>query len=153
VADDGIAEKCIRYLRQGHLGIATFLPLNKIKSRPIPQNIEDFLTIPGVHGLAINLIKFSNKFADVFSHVFGSTLVVEDIEVARKIGIGRIRMVTLEGDVIETSGSMRGGYRRQRSIGLSFADSQTSNLAEVDIIDQTEKIEKVKQELAKIENK
>ncbi len=153
VADDGVAEECIKYLRQAHLGVATFLPLNKIKPRIVPSDIELILGISGVHGLAINLIKFSEKFNDAFSYVLGNTLVVEDIDTARKIGIGRIRMVTLEGDIIETSGSMKGGFRRQRSLGLSFGNRQANDFGERDTAGQAEKIEQVKQELDDTESK
>jgi len=47
----------------------------------------------------------------VFEYVFGSTTVVKDIDVARSIGVGSTRMVTLQGDLIETSGAMSGGFR------------------------------------------
>jgi chromosome segregation protein len=151
VGDDRVAEECIRFLRREHLGFATFLPLNKIKPRFIPNNIQDFLDMPGVHGLAIELANFSDKFKDVFSYVFGNTLVVEDIEVARRIGIGRIRMVTLDGDIVETSGSMKGGYRRQKTSGLSFANNQNSNFNNSGIADHTEKIEQIKQDLDNVE--
>jgi len=151
VVDDSVAEDCIKYLRTEHLGVATFLPLNKIKPRFVPHNIKDLLEIEGVHGLAIDLVKFSEKFSGVFSYVFGNTIVVDDIEVARKIGIGKIRVVTLQGDVLDMSGSMKGGYRRHRNLGLGFANNQTNQLSKGDFIDQSEKIESVKEELDKIE--
>ena len=121
VEDDGVGEACIRYLRQAQLGIATFLPLNKIRGRVVPNDIGQYLHQPGVHGLAIELVKFDKKFAEVFSYILGNTIIVDDIATARSIGIGRVRMVTLTGDVLETSGSMKGGFRRARSQGLSFA--------------------------------
>lgn len=151
VGDDHVAEACIRYLREEHLGFATFLPLNKIKPRFVANNIQEFLQVPGVHGLAMDLAKFSEKFTDIFSYVFGNTLIVEDIEVARSIGIGRIRMVTLEGDVMETSGSMKGGYRRQRMVGLSFANGQSANFNQGDLVELSEKIDQAKQDVEKME--
>ncbi len=42
--------------------------------------------------------------------VFGSTLVVRDLQTAKRIGIGKARMVTLEGDLVEPSGAMIGGH-------------------------------------------
>jgi len=111
VDNDLIAAKCISYLKEKKLGIATFLPLNKIKSRK-PVNIP---ISKNIHGLAVNLLEYDKKYKDVFSYVFGSTLVVENIETARRVGIGRIRMVTLEGDIVEPSGAMIGGFRRKTS--------------------------------------
>ncbi|PIR76208.1 MAG: hypothetical protein COU32_03340 [Candidatus Magasanikbacteria bacterium CG10_big_fil_rev_8_21_14_0_10_42_10] len=121
VEDELVAESCIRYLRESRLGYATFLPLTKIRGRHIPQDIEAFLGKKGVIGLAIDIISYEEKFDDIFSYVLGNTLIVEDIETARSIGIGKIRMVTLDGDILETSGSMKGGFRKQRSTGLSFS--------------------------------
>ncbi|PIZ95406.1 MAG: hypothetical protein COX81_00875 [Candidatus Magasanikbacteria bacterium CG_4_10_14_0_2_um_filter_37_12] len=137
VDDDGIARDCIEYLRTERLGYASFLPLNKIKSRILPSDITQYLSYNGVYGLAIDLVKFDQKFANIFSYIFGSTLIIENINVGREIGIGRIRMVTLDGDILETSGSMKGGYRKKNKRGLSFADSSLYNSA-VDA-DKTEK--------------
>ena len=115
VDSDATAAKCIKMLKQKRLGVVTFLPLNKMKARKAqstPKNDK-------VYGLAINLIKFKPKFRNIFDYVFGSTLVVENIETARKIGIGRIRMVTLDGDLTEISGAMIGGHRRKKGVGFS----------------------------------
>lgn len=107
VENDEIASECIKYLKQNKLGIATFLPLNKLNPQQIDSSLEK-----KSHGLAISLVNFEPKFKKVFSYVFGSTLVIDNLEEARKIGIGKIRMVTLEGDLIESSGAMIGGHRK-----------------------------------------
>jgi len=118
VRDDLCAGKCIKTLKEDKLGIVTFLPLNKIKSRQPNPLINSLKKLSGVHGLAINLIKHNKKYYNAFSNIFGSTLIVENIQTARKIGIGRVRMVTLEGDLLETSGAMIGGYRRGTKVGF-----------------------------------
>jgi len=123
VATDRVGQQCIEYLRTEQLGYATFLPLNKIRSRPVPSNVDNYLGMDGVDGLAIDLVHVDKKFNDLFSYVLGGTLVVEDISVAREVGIGRIRMVTRAGDVLEMSGSMKGGYRKRKAGDVSFADS------------------------------
>jgi len=116
VDDDQVAQKCINYLKEKKLGVCTFLPLNKIKGNQVKKVDKS----QGIHGLAIDLVKFDSKYNDVFSYVFGSTVVVEDINTARKIGIGNTRMVTLEGDLIESSGAMVGGHRKRS--GYSFKE-------------------------------
>jgi len=117
VDDDIIAQKCINFLKEKRLGVCTFLPLNKIQGAQSNENTS----IKGVHGLAVNLIKFDSKYRNAFNYVFGSTLVIDNIDTARKIGIGKTRMVTLDGDLMESSGAMIGGHR-QRS-GYSFKDA------------------------------
>ncbi|MBU2639647.1 MAG: chromosome segregation protein SMC [Nanoarchaeota archaeon] len=107
VENDEVASKCIKYLKDNKLGIATFLPLNKLRSQPlINTNLG--------YGLAVKLIKFDPKYKDVFNYVFGNTIVVDSIQAARRIGIGKIRMATLEGDLVESSGAMIGGYRTRK---------------------------------------
>lgn len=115
VEDDKTAVNGIKFLKSNKLGIAAFLPLNKIKPYPVKPEIKELAKKQGVYGLAIDLIKFDNKFKDIFSYVFGNTLVVGDIETARKLGIGKAKMVSLEGDIAELSGVMIGGYRHQKS--------------------------------------
>ncbi|PLX26253.1 hypothetical protein C0581_04880 [Candidatus Parcubacteria bacterium] len=121
VEDDNVAQSCIDFLKKQQLGFATFLPVNKIRPRIIPNDIKELVHTKGVYGLASQLVDFDSVFYDIFSYVFGSTLIVENIDIAREIGIGRVRMVTLEGDILETSGSMKGGFRRKRRGVLSFA--------------------------------
>lgn len=136
VGDDRVAEQCIRFLKERQLGVATFLPINKIRPRPIPPDVRGYLNRPGVHGLAVDLVQYNSEFADIFSFVYGSTLIVDSIDTAREIGIGRLRMVTESGDVLETSGSMKGGYRRVSAGGLHFVGnrglSAGENLADLE---------------------
>jgi chromosome segregation protein len=115
VEDDQTAARAIKFLRQGKLGVATFLPLNKIKPQPVRAETKGVLKQPGVVGLAIDLIDYDPKFRDIFSHVFGNTVVVDTIDNARKIGVGTVKMVTLDGDLCELSGAMSGGHRHKKT--------------------------------------
>jgi len=121
VEDEKVAESCIKYLRESRLGFATFLPITKIRGRHLPHDINEFLGRDGVEGLALDLVEYDARFEQIFSYALGSTLIVRDIETARSLGVGRVRMVTLDGDVLEVSGSMKGGYRKKRTTGLSFS--------------------------------
>lgn len=121
--DDRVAERWIEYLRSQKLGVATFLPKNTVKPRSLPHDSETILKSPGVVGLATDLVQYDAQFSGIFSFVFGTTLIVESIEHARRIGIGRIRMVTLTGDVLETGGSMKGGFRGRNAERASFGAS------------------------------
>jgi len=109
VEDENIASKCIKFLKEKKLGVVTFLPLNKIKA-PNPSKTDK----KGSHGLAVDLISFDQKFRNIFNYVFRNTLIVDNISTAKNIGIGTQRMVTLEGDIIEQSGAMIGGFRRKK---------------------------------------
>ena len=124
VEDDKVASDCIKYLKENKLGVVTFYPLNKIKPNPSSSEIKKISESRGSHGLAIDLIEFEGRFKRVFEQVFSDTIVVDNIDVARRLGIGSAKFVTIDGDVAEKSGAMRGGFRmaRKQSIGFKEQD-------------------------------
>lgn len=115
VEDDKTAAECIDFLRQGQHGVATFLPLNKLRAPDTDPALRK-LKAAGVIGLATDLIEYDAKYDLVFRFVFGNTLVVDSLESARRIGVGKVRMVTLTGDLVETSGAMQGGFRERSRV-------------------------------------
>ena len=124
VEDEVVAREAIQFLRENRYGVATFLPTNKVRPRQNFAETESLLNEDGVLGKAINLIKFDQKFENIFSMILGDTLVVKNLRVAERIGIGRARMVTLDGDLVEQRGVMRGGYRNRRS-NITFSTRLT----------------------------
>lgn len=122
VDSEETARNAIDYLRNRRFGVATFLPLTKIEPNRYGNELDAFTGVPGVIGKAIDLVSFDKRFENIFSFVFGGTLIVEDLHVAQRIGIGRCRMVTLEGDVVERKGVMRGGFRTRRA-GMGFSSN------------------------------
>jgi chromosome segregation protein len=124
VDNDSIAADCIKYLKSNKLGSASFIPLNKIRYNDITTENKKLLNLHGVHDFALNLINFKSQYQKAFSYVFGNTLIVEDIDIARKVGIGKIKMSTLDGGIAESSGVMRGGFNvRRSSLGFKEKDS------------------------------
>jgi chromosome segregation protein len=124
VDNDEDAARCIYYLKGQRKGTATFLPLNKMRQRVQLRNIRE----PGVIDYAINLVQFDGRFDPAFWYVFGDTLVVDTLETARKL-IGTGRMVTLDGDLVEKSGAMTGGYRSRTK--LKFKASEEEHIKEL----------------------
>ncbi|QSJ15712.1 chromosome segregation protein SMC [Nostoc sp. UHCC 0702] len=128
VEDDGIAAAGIELLKQKRAGRATFLPLNKISAPKFTQDA----TLRLAHGFinyAVNLIDCDRRYKDVFSYVFGNTVVFSTLEAARK-NLGIYRIVTLEGELLETSGAMTGGSNTQRS-SLRFGNAEAAESEEV----------------------
>ncbi|MGI0149867.1 MAG: chromosome segregation protein SMC, partial [Thermoplasmata archaeon] len=106
VDDDSVAAQCIDYLKRRKIGRATFLPLNKmLVGKPRGKAI---LVAKECLGFAIDLCHFDEKYRDAFFYVFGDTLVVQTLDEARK-WMGGVRLVTVEGELIEASGAMVGG--------------------------------------------
>ncbi len=126
VEDDKVAADCIKYLKQNKFGSASFIPLNKINAGSISPENKKLANLPGASDFAINLIDFDARYKKAFAYVFGDTLVVDDINMARKIGIGKVKMATLDGDLAERSGVMRGGFRK-KIMATSFTEKDAED--------------------------
>jgi len=118
VENDSVATFAIRYLKENRLGRVTFLPLNKLKVTELkPLNESKIIDY------AVNLVDCDPLFDIVFRHVFGSTVVVGTLDDARRM-MGRYRMITLEGELLERSGAMTGGAQKKKvsGFGVSVGD-------------------------------
>jgi chromosome segregation protein len=112
VEDDRVASRCIEHLRSQRGPRTTFLPLNKIRG----QSVRNFVRDPGLEDYLINLVQFDEDYLPAFEYVFGTTILADDLESARRY-LGRYRMVTREGDSLEMSGAMSGGGNRRARAG------------------------------------
>jgi chromosome segregation protein len=107
VEDETVASAGIQLLKQQRAGRATFLPLNKIQAPRFNDTVA-LRYASGFVDLAINLVNCEPRYEKLFAYVFGSTVVFENIDYARPY-LGKHRIVTLEGDLLEISGAMTGG--------------------------------------------
>ncbi len=125
VDDDQVAADAISYLKKERLGRVTFLPLTKmVGGKPRAKAI---MSEKDTEGYAINLIDFDPKYQNVFWYVLGDTLVVKDMDSARRI-MGGIRIVTRAGELIEASGAMVGGTITQQNM-MKFGAASEDKLA------------------------
>ena len=123
VDDDSVAAQCIDYLKKRKIGRATFLPLTKmLVGKPRGKAI---LVAKECLGFAIDLCHFDEKYRDAFFYVFGDTLVVQTLDEARK-WMGGVRLVTTEGELIESSGAMVGGEMEKSTV--RFGPSSASEM-------------------------
>lgn len=127
VDDDQVAADAIAYLKKEKMGRVTFLPLSKmIGGKPRAKAI---MSVKESEGYAIDLIDFDQKYYNAFWYVLGDTLVVRDMDTARRI-MGGIRIVTQGGELIEASGAMVGGNLSQQNM-LKFGAASEDKLTEV----------------------
>ena len=123
VEDDSVAAAGIELLKQKRAGRLTFLPLNKIRgSRLITNN--NLEASAGFVDYAVNLVDCDPCYDEIFSYVFGNTVVFTNLTEARRY-LGQYRLVTLEGELLETSGAMTGGSVANRST-IHFGTSSES---------------------------
>ncbi|MEO0687718.1 MAG: chromosome segregation protein SMC, partial [Cyanobacteria bacterium J06649_11] len=143
VEDDSVGAAGIQLLKQRRAGRATFLPLNKIRAPRINES-GNLRYANGFIDYAVNLIDCEPRYDDVFAYVFGNTVVFENINQARN-HLGKVRIVTLEGELLETSGAMTGGSVTQRST-LRFGTVEATESEEVrSLRNRLEEIERVLQ--------
>ena len=108
--NDQIAADGIRYLKEERLGRVTFLPLSKLRPPTLPPLKE-----PGVIDYAVNLLEYDPKYDRAFGVALGATVVVDTLDRARKL-IGKYRMVTLGGELLEKSGAITGGAMKKQPV-------------------------------------
>jgi chromosome segregation protein len=128
VEDDSIAAAGIELLKRQRAGRATFLPLNKIRAGS-PLSLPKWNRPDGFIDLASSLIDCDDRFREVFAYVFGNTVVFSTLQAARK-QMGQYRIVTLDGELLETSGAMTGGSLTNRQGTLHFGTVEAGESAE-----------------------
>ncbi len=136
------AKAAINYLKQNKLGRATFMPVSTVKERT--ADISAAEKMPGYIAVAKDLVKYDEHYEGIVGSVLGATLVVDNIDnaiaMAAKCG-HKIRIVTLEGEVMQPGGAMSGGSTGKNSGFLS-------RKAEIDTL--VDEIEKLKETIRKI---
>lgn len=101
------ASEIISKLKNAKAGRATFIPLDSVvlseKAGPVPS---------GALGRLIDFIRYDPALDSAMRYCFEDTLLVNDVDSAKKIGVGRARMVSLGGELLERSGVISGGHLR-----------------------------------------
>ena len=148
VDNDQVAADAIAYLKKERLGRVTFLPLTKIMGgKPRAKAI---MSEKDSDGYAIDLIEFNQKYYNAFWYVLGDTLVVKDMDTARRI-MGGIRIVTKAGELIEASGAMVGGTINQQKL-MKFGAASEDKLTELGekLRKASDALENVRAEIRKV---
>ncbi|KAK3077152.1 hypothetical protein LTS18_011080, partial [Coniosporium uncinatum] len=112
-----VGQQCIDYLRKNNLGRSNFILLDRLPQRDLSE-IDTPENVPRL----FDLVKSKHdKFRPAFYSVLQNTLVAKDLEQANRIAYGakRWRVVTLDGQLIDKSGTMSGGGTRVAKGGMS----------------------------------
>src|SRR5699024_5227111 len=122
VEDDQSARNVISWLKKTNNGRATFLPLSSIKERFVTDSILQRLeSHDGFVGIADDLVSVQKPFRVAVKHLMGHVLVAKTLKDANEIAKiirHKYRVVTLEGDVVNPSGSVSGGARKKLNQSL-----------------------------------
>lgn len=169
------ARNAISFLKRNRSGRATFLPLSVCHPRKMNEQVITIAsTSPGFLGFASECVDCKEIFDPVKERLLGNVIVVDTLQNANETA-KRLRyaykIVTLDGDIVHTGGSMTGGVTKNQSTPVTMRQEldtinskiegqkikANSCLNETDIL--TQKLQKEKDaivtlqiELAKLEN-
>ena len=111
------AKEAIEYLKKGKFGRATFLPLSSIANKTGFTN-DKVLSEKGVIGLACDLVQIKKEWENIAKYLLGRIVVADTIDnallIARKYNY-TLRIVTLEGELLNAGGSLSGGAFKNNS--------------------------------------
>ena len=145
------AKRAINFLKTSKGGRATFLPVATIKPREFKEH--GFEALAGYVGIADELVKTDDKYRDIIKYLLGGVIVAEEIDsaaaIAKKYGY-RVKVVTLDGQVINPGGSLTGGSL-VKNAGLISRSSDIKKLEE-DIKKLEEKTAEAEKRLSDAEN-
>ena len=153
--DENAAKSAIRYLKDNHLGRATFFPLTVIKKRyvdketlSILRNDSDFIAVLS------DLVKYNKKYESIIENQLGTVIVSKNIDNATRLSKkirARYKVVTLDGDVVHIGGSMSGGssYSSKSMISLKQNLREYQNELE----NKKERLETIKEKVGNLDSK
>jgi chromosome segregation protein len=120
--DEASAREAIQYLKHKQAGRATFLPLDVMRGRSIPEDeLKQLRSIAGYIGIAVDLISFDERYRNIAANLLGNVVIAESLEHANQLARRsryRYRIVTLAGDVVNPGGSMTGGSLQKKSTSI-----------------------------------
>ncbi len=131
------AKQAISFLKSNKGGRATFLPVATIKSREFKEH--GFEEMAGYIGIASDLVSCENKYREIVKYLLGAVIVAEDIDYATAIAKNqgyRVKVVTLDGQVVNPGGSLTGGSVAKNSGILSRSNDIKEIEEEVKALEQ-----------------
>ncbi len=163
------AKKAIEFLKKNKLGRATFLPIRSVEGRGFDnQTMARIKQCEGFCGVASELVSHDSVYTGIIRNLLGKVVVIDNldngIKMARKFRYS-FRIVTLDGDLLNTGGAMSGGSLENRGTGILTRNREISELDEElkslrqqetgvskDIKQLTEDISRIDSDISSIEN-
>ena len=155
--DELSAKKAITYLKDNHLGRATFFPLSIIKERYVDSNSLNILkNSPDFIGIMSDLVTYNHKYDNIIKNQLGNVVVTKDLDSAVRLShliYAKYRIVTLEGDVVNVGGSLVGGslYKAKSVIALKQEVKHLEDKREIykkELSEIEEEVETVEKQIA-----
>lgn len=132
VQNELAARSAISWLKKTNKGRATFLPLEVIQERYVPEQLlTNIKNHEGFIGVASQLVKVNEAYRRAVNHLMGHVLIAESLKDANdiaKLTGRRYRIVTLDGDVVNPGGAMSGGAAKKSNQSLFTRDKELEEI-------------------------
>ncbi|NLI58423.1 MAG: chromosome segregation protein SMC [Clostridium sp.] len=143
------AKRAIEFLKKNQIGRATFLPISSVKGRYFDESIlNELKNQKGFIGIASDLVNVDSLYKGIILSFLGRVVVVDNldsgIKIARRFKY-TFKIVTLDGDIISSTGSMSGGSKNTKESGILSRNREITELGE--------DVKKLKAEEIILENK
>ena len=141
--DEETAKKLVNYLKENKLGRASFLPITSVKPNRMDKVKGKFA---GLIGVASDIVKYDKKYENIVSNLLGRTVIVDNMDTGVAVAKENkysFRIVTLGGDIINSSGAITGGSVAQKTVNILGRSREIEAL--------TKQIEKLTAEIEKIQ--
>lgn len=134
------AKDLIAYLKENKFGRATFLPISSMRRRDMDEH--SIAGRKGVFGVASKLISYDKQIDNVISNLLGGTVIVDTLATAVDLARDNrfsFKIVTLDGDVVSTQGSLTGGSKKSEIVNLISRQREIETLTtEIENLNQKE---------------
>ena len=131
--DEQDAKKLVSYLKAKSYGRATFLPISSMKPKYINESYNTLIKSAGCYGIASDLITYDDRLDAVMRGLLGNTVIVDNMETAVRLANSSrfsFKIVTLDGDIINTAGSITGGSKKTEINNLLSREREIETIAE-----------------------
>lgn len=112
VDNSGTGSECIAYLKEQRVGMATFIPLQNVRPRPVDESLR---RLGGTSALVVDVVEHESSLAPAVQYASGNALVCETLDEARSLCYDsgrRLKVCALDGTLINKAGFMTGGTTR-----------------------------------------
>lgn len=114
VHNDLEAKKIIEKIKANKIGRLNFFPISKILLKKEYSSIID----SDILSFANDVITCDNDYRNIVDYFLANTIICENMDIAIKLSNkfkNKFRIVTLDGDVINSWGSISGGYKSSKN--------------------------------------
>ncbi len=128
--DDMSAKNAIGKLKANKAGRLTFLPVKSIRPSRVNYRAE-LANSDGFKGIGVSCVKFDAKYADIMEYLLGRVVIVDDLDHAVRLSKNSapgLRYVTMEGEIINSSGAITGGNYKTSGPNLLERKSEIRKL-------------------------